>query len=234
MSYSLLLLSSSREGNTPYLSHAVEKIYQHLGHTKNVVFIPYAGITITYDEYTDKVRQALPSLNIKGIHQFSNPAGAIIEAEAIMVGGGNTFELLNQLYIHDLLPLLRELTQSGKPYVGWSAGANIAGQSIRTTNDMPIVEPQSFDALSLVPFQLNPHYCDYQPPNHNGETREQRIAEFTVLNPNTPVVGIREGTALVRQGDKLSLWGEKSGLVFLGGDKKEIQPEDDLSLYLTQ
>jgi dipeptidase E len=116
--------------------------------------------------------------------------------------------------------------------VGWSAGSNICGNSIRTTNDMPIVQPPSFDALNFVPFQLNPHYSDYQAPGHNGETRAQRIQEFCILNPNMPVIGIREGTALLLQGESLILEGELDGLIFEGNSQRVIKPGQDLSIYL--
>ena len=122
--------------------------------------------------------------------------------------------------------------QDGVPYIGWSAGSNICGNSIRTTNDMPIIQPQSFDALQLVPFQLNPHYSDYQPPGHNGETRAERLAEFTTLNPTLPVVGLREGSALKRERDYLTLVGEADGLVFTGTEQQEIALGQDISYLL--
>ena len=232
MSFSLLLLSSSRAGQTDYLQHAKDKILSHLDSAKNVIFIPFAGVTIGYDQYTDMVQSALPELNIKGIHQCENMSQELEACDAIMVGGGNTFHLLHQLYEHNLIEFIGDLATSGKPYVGWSAGSNIAGLSIRTTNDMPIIEPKSFTALNLVPFQINPHYTDYQPPNHNGETRAQRLEEFMVLNPQMPILAIKEGTALVRNGDNLSLWGDKSGFVFKGGEQTSIDANDDLSHYL--
>ena len=228
----LLMLSSSRAGDEGYLNHASQMIAEHLVQCERIVFIPYAGVTIDWPSYTEKVQTALPKLNIVGIESFSNPATAIAQADAVMVGGGNTFHLLNQLYKNGLMDPIRERAKNGMPYVGWSAGSNICGNSIRTTNDMPIVYPPSFDALSLVPFQLNPHYSDYQPPGHNGETRAQRIAEFCVLNPAMPVLGIKEGTALVRKGDTLTLQGPHDGVVFKGQQQSVIQPLQDLSAYL--
>jgi len=228
----LLMLSSSREGNTGYLEHALPLIDQHLGDIKELVFIPYAGVTIDWDEYTQIVQNALPHLKIKGIHQFDSAKHAIEQAQAIAVGGGNTFNLLNELYKQELLAPIKSKINQGIPYIGWSAGSNICGSSIRTTNDMPIVEPPSFSALNLVPFQLNPHYSDYHPPGFNGETRAQRLAEFMVVNPDMPVLAIREGSALLRQGNHLSLIGDKDGVLFKAGDQQQIAAGADLSEYL--
>lgn len=232
----IMLLSSSRAGSEDYLSHAVPMIDQHLSvlteAPRSVVFIPYAGVTMSYDDYTAKVADALPHLPIVGIHTFESPQAALNQADAVMVGGGNTFHLLHQLYEHDLLNPLRQQVNAGVPYIGWSAGSNIAGLSIKTTNDMPIIEPKSFDALAMVPFQLNPHYSDYQPPNHNGETRDQRLQEFTTLNPDTPIFAIREGTALIKSGDTLSFVGTLDGFIFLGNNKQPILPGQDLSNWL--
>jgi dipeptidase E len=226
------MLSSSRAGDEAYLSHAKHMILEHLIGCQRIVFIPYAGVTIDWPSYTEKVQSALPELNIEGIESFNNASTAIEQADAILVGGGNTFHLLYQLYAHDLIQPIQERVNKGLPYVGWSAGSNICGQSICTTNDMPIIYPPSFDALSFVPFQLNPHYSDYQPPGHNGETRAQRIEEFCVLNPNVPVIGIKEGTALVRKNDTLTLQGQLTGVVFKERQQVVIEPGQDLSEYV--
>jgi dipeptidase E len=232
----ILMLSSSRAGDEPYLAHAEPLITSHLAAAQttidNIVFVPYAGVTMSNTAYTEKVKQALPSMNISGIESYASPQQAIEQADAVFVGGGNTFHLLHCLYANGLIPALRAKVDKGMPYVGWSAGSNICGQTIRTTNDMPIIEPESFNALDFVPFQLNPHYTDYQPPNHNGETRDQRLAEFTTLNPETPVLAIREGTALQKCGESLTLLGNLSGFVFLGQDKQPIHAGDDLSQWL--
>lgn len=217
----LLLLSASREGQTEYLEHALPMINNFLpAQINNVLFIPYAGFAMGFDAYETKVNQALSAINKKvtSIHQFDDPVKAVEQAEAIAIGGGNTFYLLKQLYDNELLDAIRRKVNSGTPYIGWSAGSNMAGLTICTTNDMPIVQPRSFNALGLVPFQINPHYTDYQPPNHNGETRAERIYEYTTANPNKYVVGIKEGTALERDGDKLYLRGQKDGLVFRDGE----------------
>lgn len=228
----ILILSSSKVGDGGYLESAKDMICSHLAGIKDVLFIPFAGVTVDWDDYTDAVRQALPEFNIQGLHQSNDARATLTSANAILVGGGNTFNLLNELYAQDLITELRERVCQGVPYIGWSAGSNICGNSIRTTNDMPIIEPPSFDALNLLPVQLNPHYSDYHPPGFNGETRAQRIAEFCALNPDMPVIGIREGTALYRHDDRLTLLGNLDGVVFKGGEQTTIRPGQDLSDYL--
>ncbi len=228
----MLMLSSSRDGDSGYLESAREMIFEQLNGINEVLFIPYAGVTVSKEDYTEMVSNALPELNVKGIHQYPDATDAVLQASAILVGGGNTFQLLSELYEQNLIGHIREKVLSGTPYIGWSAGSNICGNSIRTTNDMPIVQPHSFGALNLVPFQLNPHYSDYQPPGFNGETRAQRISEFCALNPDMPVIGIREGTALLRQDNKLTLVGELDGIVFEGKEQKTIVSGQDLSDYL--
>lgn len=234
MNKKLLLLSSSRVGDTAYLEHAKTMISEHLDTVDEVVFIPYAGVSVNYDDYTTMVGNALADINVKvvGIHSFADPVAAINNAKAILVGGGNTFHLLHQLYENDLVTAIQNKVNQGTPYIGWSAGSNIAGMSIRTTNDMPIIQPQSFDALNLLPVQLNPHYTDFNPPGHNGETREQRLTEFMVLNPQTHIVGIVEGTALKLNDKKLSLVGPDVGYVFLNRNKQVISTDTDLSYLL--
>ncbi len=230
----LLLLSSSRENQSGYLEHALEMIKTHLGTIDELLFIPYAGVSISYDQYTEMVQTALAPQGIKvvGIHTLPNPQQAIKAAQAIAVGGGNTFHLLHQLYEQELIEVIQEKVNEGMPYIGWSAGSNVAGLSIRTTNDMPIIEPKSFKALALVDFQINPHYTNYNPPGHNGETRAQRLAEFMVLNPQMPIVAIVEGTALRRQGDSLHLIGDKQGYLFKAGNQSDIEAGADLSYLL--
>ncbi|MFC3093418.1 dipeptidase PepE [Alteromonas sediminis] len=226
------MLSSSRKGEQPYLTGARPYILDHLSHTQNVLFVPYAGVSISFDDYTQKVAEVLPELTVTGIHQTDDPARAIENASAIIVGGGNTFSLLSNLYNHRLVELLKVRLQAGTPYIGWSAGANICGATIKTTNDMPIVQPKSFDALAVLPCQINPHYSDYHPPGFNGETRDQRLGEFTTMYPDIPVVAIKEGTALLRQENTLTYLGEEESVVFLGQNKQAIQPNADLSHLL--
>lgn len=228
----VLMLSSSKAGNEPYLNSAKASIKEILQGTNNVLFIPYAGVTLKWDDYLAKVQQALPFLTIQSIHHFDSPRQAIADASAIMVGGGNTFNLLRTLQDKDLFSAISKQVTKGVPYIGWSAGSNICGNSIRTTNDMPIIQPHSFDALNFLPFQINPHYSDYQPPGHNGETRAQRIAEFCELNPDMPVVGIREGDALLREGQSLKLIGSQDGILFKGSQTTVIAQNQDLSTLL--
>ncbi|TDF36282.1 dipeptidase PepE [Alteromonadaceae bacterium M269] len=228
----ILMLSSSQYLDTGYLTHAQSMIEEHLTSVDELLFIPYAGVTVSWDDYLTKVQQALPDISIKGIHDFNDPIGAVRQAQAVAVGGGNTFNLLHTLYQNKLIEVIRERVSCGMPYIGWSAGSNICGNSIRTTNDMPIIQPESFDALQLVPFQLNPHYSDYQPPGHNGETRAERLAEFITLNPTMPVVGIREGAALKYEGEKLTLIGEAGGLILTQSDTKNIEIGQDISHLL--
>ncbi len=232
----LLLLSASREGQTDYLEHALPLMDAFLpSSVSEILFIPYAGFAMGYDVYEQKVDSALQGINRKviSIHQFDDPVKAVEKAQAIAIGGGNTFYLLKQLYDNELVDAIRKKVNAGTPYVGWSAGSNMAGLTICTTNDMPIVQPRSFNALALVPFQINPHYTDYQPPNHNGETRAERIYEYTRANPHRYVVGIKEGTALERQGDQLFLRGQKDGLIFRDGEViKTIKAGSNISWLL--
>lgn len=236
MTAHVLMLSSSRQGDEAYLEHARALIFAHLGDVRDLLFVPYAAVTQSYDEYVNAVANALPECKVVGLHTVDDPVTAINHAkkngQAIVVGGGNTFHLLSTLYANALIVPIKHAIADCTPYIGWSAGSNICGQSIRTTNDMPIIEPPSFDALDIVPFQLNPHYTDYQPPGHNGETRDQRLAEFTALNPTTPVVAIREGTALRLSENQLKLLGEKGGFIFLGSEKAPINSGDDLTYLL--
>src|SRR4030042_5389526 len=184
----LLLLSNSTNAGQSYLQHALPHIKSFLGNDPpEVLFIPYAGVTISFDEFAGLVRDKFQEINIRltSIHQSNDPEKSINNAKIIVVGGGNTFQLLSLLQTNSLLEPIRKKIQSGIPYIGWSAGANIACPTIRTTNDMPIVQPDSFDALNLVPFQINPHYLAKNPDGHAGETRETRILEFLELNSQT-------------------------------------------------
>jgi len=234
----LLLLSSSRVGETAYLDHALTMIKAKLNGVTELLFIPYAGVTVNYDDYTAMVQNALSKIDVKvrGIHQYDDPISAINQAKAIAVGGGNTFHLLHQLYQNNLIAPIQHKVAQGMPYIGWSAGSNVAGLSIRTTNDMPIIEPESFNAVQLVDFQLNPHYTDHNPPGHNGETRAQRLAEFMILNPTTPIVAIVEGTALDIKKNTMTLASgvtdKASGYLFKAGEKAVISSDDNLAYLL--
>jgi len=230
----ILLLSSSKAGDSAYLAPCLALIAEHCA-ARRILFIPYAGVGMSQSDYTAKVRGALSEtgLDVIGIETFADPLQAIAEAEAIMIGGGNTFQLLQQLYQQQLLVPIQQAVQRGIPYVGWSAGSNVAGLSIRTTNDMPIVEPPSFNALQLVPFQLNPHYSDYHPPGFHGETRDQRLAEFMTVAPTTPTLAIPEGTALRIDGKHMTyISAEPAAYIFLGGNKQPIAAGSDCSQWL--
>ncbi len=228
----VLMLSSSRFAELPYLAYASDWMNSHLGDVKDVLFIPYAGVTTSWDAYTQMVQSAIPQLKVTGLHQTEDPVLAIRSAQAILVGGGNTFRLLHELYHLNLISLIQEKVNHGMPYIGWSAGANICGQSIRTTNDMPIIEPPSFQALAIISAQINPHYTDIKPKDFHGETRDQRISEFCVLHPSTPVLAIKEGSALSLINNRLTLLGDLNGFVFEGDKKQSISPGQDLSEYI--
>lgn len=213
----LLLLSNSTSPGQPYLAHAREWIAEALGSARRVAFVPYAAVTGSYDAYTDRVREALDGLGLEiaGVHTTDQPTDAVAAADAVFVGGGNTFHLLREMARHGLLEAVRQRVGAGAPYVGWSAGANVACPSIRTTNDMPVVEPPSFRALGLVPVQINPHYTDAHPPGHGGETRAQRLAEFVAADPDAPVVGLPEGTAVhIADDGRVRLLGDGAARVF--------------------
>ena len=230
----LLLLSSSRANNSDYLAPYMNWLSDHLAGIDELLFIPYAGVSINYDDYLQMVSQALVPKGIKvsSIHQYADARQAVLNAKAIAVGGGNTFHLLYQLYQQDIVQLIKKRVTEGVPYIGWSAGSNIAGATIRTTNDMPIIEPASFNALNLLPLQLNPHYTDYKAAGFHGETRDMRLAEFMQLHPATPIIALPEGTALKRSGNSLTLLGNEGGYLFLGGNKTPLAENCDLAEFL--
>lgn len=219
-----------------FLEHAVSDIKDFLGvEVKRVLFVPFAGVTRSYDDYAAAVSGRFEEMNYElvPVHRTADAVEAVRSAEAIAVGGGNTFHLLRELYETALVESIRERVEAGVPYIGWSAGSNVACPTIRTTNDMPIVEPQSFVALGLVPFQINPHYTDEQLTNHAGETREQRIVEFLKANANVRVVGLREGSILRIEGERIKLLGEKTARIFKSGEEaKEYAPTDSLEFLL--
>lgn len=232
----LLLLSNSTNYGEDYLRYPLTAIKSFLGaDCRRVLFVPFASVRGTYDDYTAKVRERFEEIGyaLDSVHEASNPVRAVEEAEALAVGGGNTFHLLRGLYEASLLEVIRARTSSGMPYVGWSAGSNVACPTIKTTNDMPVVEPPGFDALSLIPFQINPHYTDEGVANHNGETREERLLEFIEANPDMAVVGLREGSALKIEGSKVTLLGDKSARIFRKGQEPaEYNPQDSLQFLL--
>ena len=231
----LLLLSSSRTPGAGFLEHAEGHLRALLGTgVKRVLFIPYAGVNHDYPEMTEKTAAVFARLGygLSGIHTAADPVAAVQGAEAVAVSGGNTFRLLSLLQQHRLLAPLRARALAGMPYIGWSAGSNLACPSIRTTNDMPIVWPEGCDALGLVPFQINPHYTELLPPEHQGETRDDRLREFMQLNPGTPVLGLREGSALSLAGGELKLLGGLDAKLFQDGKSRELCPHESLQFLM--
>lgn len=218
----ILLASTSTIYGGTYLSYLKEELIHFFEDADEILFIPYARPSgISHDEYTERARAFFSSIGKKvvGIHTSPNPKEAVKNAKAIFTGGGNTFLLVTKLYEQGLVEPLREAVNKGIPYMGASAGTNIAGQSMQTTNDMPIIYPPSFKTLGIVPFNINPHYLDPDPNSkHKGETRETRINEFHVLN-DTPVIGLREGSWLLIENGKLSLKEGLTARIFEQGKK---------------
>ncbi|KPM10687.1 alpha-aspartyl dipeptidase-like protein [Sarcoptes scabiei] len=166
-------------------------------HVNKVVFIPFAAVRIDWDEYAAKVQNSLSNFEIASIHKFTDYKDAINEAEAIMIGGGNTFHLLYKLYEFNLIECIRNrlLGSNPIPYIGWSAGSNVAGPNIGTTNDMPIIWPPSDQSLNVIPYNINPHFNEWNPPNFQGETRIDRLNEFVEVR-KSPIVAFSEGVAI--------------------------------------
>ncbi len=238
MKRKLLLISNSTNPGENYLGWPQDQIKSFLQkhNVKKVLFIPFAGVSLSYDEYERKVKAVFNNLGfeLNSIHHEVNPIEAVDNAEAIAVGGGNTFHLTYQLQKQGLMYAIRQKALNGMPYMGWSAGSNIAGPTICTTNDMPIIEPESFKCMNLVPFQINPHYTDFFDPKHGGETRDDRIKEFIAINQNVFVAGIREATSLLLENGKLSLIGRPNKMkVFKSGQEtKEYTLEDDINFLM--
>lgn len=213
----ILLLSTSTLFGSDYLAYAETEICAFLGDVNRVLFVPFA--LHDHETYAARVRKAFARFGreVESLHRVADACEAVTRADAIFVGGGNTFRLLNVLYELALLPAIRARVASGTRYIGSSAGSNIAGPTIRTTNDMPIVQPPSFDALGLVPFQINPHFLDAIPgSDHMGETREERIAQFLEEN-DTPVIGLREGAMVRVEAGVAKLLGSGGARIFRRG-----------------
>lgn len=227
----ILLASTSTVYGGTYLSYLQDELIDFFTGIEEILFVPYARPSgITHDEYTQIAQQFFNRVGkrIVGLHTFADPKKAIRQAKAIFTGGGNTFVLVNQLYGLEVMDVLREAVEKGTLYMGTSAGSNIAGQTMQTTNDMPIVYPPSFKTLGLVPFNINPHYLDPDPQSkHKGETRETRIKEFHVFN-DTPVIGLREGSWLRVEDEKVSLKGDLTARIFL----KEQEPYESTEILL--
>ncbi len=232
----LLLLSNSKNYGGEYLAHARDEIKDFLGKgVRTLLFVPFAAVRVTWDDFTSTVRRKFEAFGygLDGVHAARDPKAAVRAAEAIVVGGGNTWQLLAKLYETGLLQAIREKARAGTPYIGWSAGANVAGPTIKTTNDMPIVIPPSAEAFQLLPFQINPHYTDAVIPQHAGETREERLLEFIAANPGVRVIGLREGSMLRLEGERLALLGARNARVFVSGkEPAEIEPGSSVEALL--
>ncbi len=233
----LLLFSNGSEliGDAP-TDFARGALKDFLGDdVRRVLFLPFATVVRTYDQYAARVRECLnpAGIEVDSLHKAADARAAVEAAESFAVGGGNTFHLLRGMYEAGVVEAMRGRVEAGAPYVGWSAGSNVACPTIRTTNDMPVVEPPSFDALSLVPFQINPHYTSEVLPGHHGETRDERLIEFVHANPGVRVVGLREGTMLRIEGPNVSLLGGKPARVFVRGEEpRDLEPEESFDFLL--
>jgi dipeptidase E len=210
----LLLLSSSR---TPagYLTDYLPAIKALTGGIKRALFVPFAAVSLPWDEYGAKVGEALAPLGLAV--DLIRSAGDVLEAELIVVGGGNTFQLLRECRSRAILEMIHNrVAEEGVRYLGWSAGANLACPTIKTTNDMPVVDPGGFEALGLIPFQINPHYINVSFPGHHGETRDERLTEFARVNPGLPVIGLPEGDWVRVSGSSIELHGPHAAVWFEG------------------
>ncbi|HVC38192.1 MAG TPA: dipeptidase PepE [Gammaproteobacteria bacterium] len=227
----LLLLSSSRTAGTEYLEHARDYLRSFLNaRARTLLFVPYARVSNNYDDYLERVRANFAAIGYEatGLHSFGDPVRAINKAEALVVGGGNTYQLLRELYANKLMAIIRQRVLAGMPYIGWSAGSNVACPTICTTNDMPVVWPERCEALNLIPFQINPHYTDAQLPGFQGEARAERLQEYVRANPKVPVVGLREGSALRIEGNDIQLLGLYTARLFTHAASREITPREPL------
>jgi dipeptidase E len=240
----LLLISNSTMAGEAYLGWPREFITDFLkkNKVKEVAFVPYAGVglsndslTASYDVYEQRVADVFSGMDFKieSVHRAGDPSEMIRQAEAIAVGGGNTFHLVYEMHRTGVMQAIREKTEQGVPYMGWSAGSNVACPTLMTTNDMPIIEPASFQCTGLVPFQINPHYLDANPEGHGGETRQQRIEEFLVVNRGMKVLGLREASLLEIEGNKMTLLGQRDLRLFeFGKEPVEYPSGSDLSFLL--
>ncbi|OFY50494.1 MAG: dipeptidase E [Bacteroidetes bacterium GWF2_41_31] len=241
MNKKLLLISNSTMAGAPYLEWPKKYIADFLQSNgiKKITFVPYAGVglnteslTKSYDAYLERVAVVMESLGFEteSVHQTNNPVLMVEQAEAIAVGGGNTFHLVAEMHRTGIMKSIKEKAESGTPYMGWSAGSNVACPTLMTTNDMPIIQPESFLCLNLIPFQINPHYLDANPEGHGGETRQQRIEEFLVVNKKMKVLGLREASLLLVDGNQIKLLGSRPARLFqFGNEPREYAQGSDLS-----
>lgn len=231
----LIIASTSTVHSGTYLDYLLPTLKEHFQGAKTLLFIPYARPGgISHDEYTAKVKSVFATIGIgvHGLHEFNDPKEAIQKAEAIFTGGGNTFLLVDQLYKNEVMSILAEVLKKGTPYLGTSAGSNITGLTMQTTNDMPIIYPPSFKTLGMIPFNLNPHYLDPDlNSTHMGETRETRIQEFHAFN-TLPVLGLREGSWLEVKENRILIKGSLTARWFTQNNQAvELEPETDLGKF---
>ncbi len=232
----LLIASTSTLHGGNYLEYLLPELQLHFAQCKTILFVPYARPGgISHDDYTLKVKTFFALLNkeVRGLHEFNNPTEAIEKAEGIFTGGGNTFLLVTQLHRNNQMQTLKKVIENGTPYLGTSAGSNICGLTMQTTNDMPIIYPPSFETLGAIPFNLNPHYLDADlQSKHMGETRETRIKEFHQFNAQ-PVIGLREGSWLDVKGDQIVLKGELSARLFRQNQETiEVESGSEMGEFL--
>jgi dipeptidase E len=220
----LLLLSNSTLPGEAFLGWPQEHLAQFLGARKKIAFVPFAAVSFSMDDYAQKVHEAFAAMghDVFSLHAESEKVKALANADAVMIGGGNSFQLLRTLYSTELLRAIRVRVMGGLPYVGWSAGSNVACPTIMTTNDMPITEVPTLRAMGLVPFQINPHYTEASVPGHGGESRDQRIAEYLALNQRSVVAGLREGSLLNVDGDRVTVEGHGMRVFRHGQEPKDI------------
>lgn len=254
----LLLISNSTNFGEPYLAWCQTQIdyfceKNAISENSRIIFIPFAGVNISgipfpesYDAYEARVKEAFAKwgyMNLESIHKFENKKEVIEKADCIIVGGGNTFHLVAEMHKFDLIEAVRNKVQQGTPYIGWSAGSNLACPTLCTTNDMPIVQPASFNGLGLIPFQINPHYLDPTPEidkmiKHGGETRQDRLNEYLAVNQTMIIAGLREASALWVKDKTMTLrGGKKMVIMFFNKDTKkadtyEVDPGSDVSFLL--
>jgi dipeptidase E len=233
----LLLLSNSTMPGTSFFTWPKPHVKAFLGKSiSEVVFIPFAAVTLAFDAYEDAVARAFDAMGykVRSVHRARDKKGLISNAQAVVVGGGNTFALVHRMYEADLLGAVRAKVIGGVPYIGWSAGANLACPTLKTTNDMPVVMPPSFETLNLVPFQINPHYHEMKFQNQGGETRKERLEEFLLLNPDLKVVGLPEGMFITKLDNKMKVDGDDgtAKLYAAGKPVMDLRPGTDISFLL--
>lgn len=229
----LLLFSNSTNYGQKYFEFPVPYIRDFLSHggRKNCLFLPYAGVTVSWADYEQRVRDRFEEMGhtLVSVHHSDNSVKAVEDAEVIVIGGGNTFSLAFHLHKLGLIEPIRKKILAGTPFIGWSAGSNVACPTICTTNDMPVIQPASFDALNLVSFQINPHYTEAVIPNHGGETREARILEYLEINRHKKVLGLKEGSLIQYSKHKAELLGNGAKLFEHNAAPVEFKSGDSLS-----